>query len=261
MDSACRGGGGPGHAWAVRPGDGRPWTCAGRERAVELGFLGTRLQWGWGSWTRVGCTRCGWGLGVGQSHAWAVRTAGLGRPEHGRAACAAVLGGPGNTWAARTVGLGAAGRIRIRATRGLCCTEGWGSQHTAGLCTGAAARIRATRGLRAERGWGISLPPPPRSTPQHPGQGEGVPPEGKSPFLPPGRPVRLVPGLQPPPACKSFAFTTPPLAHYHTNFICLGLLAAIKLARFPGLACLPRRQGVRRRRLGTHCLGPPQMGR
>lgn len=64
-------------------------------------------------------------------------------------------------------------------------------------------------------------------------------------------------------ACKSFAFTILPLAHYHTNFICLGLLPVIKLTRFPELACPLGRQGVRRRMLGTRCPAPPnrQVGR
>lgn len=57
--------------------------------------------------------------------------------------------------------------------------------------------------------------------------------------------------------CKSFAFTILPPAHYHTNFICLGLLLVIKLARFPGLACPFGRQGARRRRLETRCPAPP----
>lgn len=108
-------------------------------------------------------------------------------------------------------------RTRIPGTRGLRVSGG----------AAGPRRVRAPRGLRADGGRGLRLPPAPRGT--HTGQG--------APFSPTWRPEPLAPGSQPPPSCKSFAFTIPPLAHYHTNFICLGLVVAIKLARFPGLAC------------------------
>lgn len=215
------------------------------------------MRWGWGPghassgaggwvWVRVTrglCAQRGWGV---------LNTNGL-RARR----CSGVLEMRG-LWARWGWGLRAGPGSESRV--GCVAGRAGGASTRQGWARGTAARLRATRGLRAE-GLGISLLPPTRSTPQHPGQGERVPLEGKSPFLPPGSPVQLISSLKPPPRCKSFAFTISPLAHYHTNFICLGLLAAIKLTQFPGLACLPGRQGVRRRRPGTGCPGLPQMGR
>lgn len=176
-----------------------------------------------------------------------------------RAVCMEVLGGPGNAWAVGTVGLWG-----LRAGPGPEPGVGFvagGASRRQGRAGGLQPASEPRVGCVRSGAQGCHHPAPPHST-QHRVRGSlRREARGKSPLLPPGHPVQLVPGLQPPPACKSFAFTIPPLAHYHTNFICLGLLAAIKLARFPGLACLPRRQGVRRRRLGTCCPGPPQTGR
>lgn len=190
------------------------------------------VRWGWGpghassgarGWVWVRVTR-----GLCAQRGWGVRnTKGL----HARR-CSEILEmrGPWAQWGwglrARS-GSGSEPRVGCVAGRAGGASTRWG------WAWGAAARLRATCGLGAE-GLGISLLPLTRSTPQHPGLGEGVPPEGKSPFLPPGSPVQLISSLKPPPHCKSFAFTIPPLAHYYTNFMCLGLLAAIKLAQFPG---------------------------
>lgn len=176
--------------------------------------------------------------------------------------------GPAHAWGAR----GGAGAVCGSESR-VGCPDG--VPHTGGLrarrCPGVPGRggCVCAEGLRDRAGCeprvGCALSGTGGSaSPQHPAPPRSTQTGRGGPFSPTWCPEPLAPDSQPPPACKSFAFTILPLTHYHTNFICLRLMVAIKLARFPGLACPPGKQGVgRRRRLGDAAPGPPgrQVGR
>lgn len=141
-------------------------------------------------------------------------------------------------------------------TCGVCTVE-----HTSGLHTqhyvgcvrvGQGAGSTSTRGPSHMELWKGQHP---ATTPQQLEWGQGCP-FGAEKFLLP----HLDPPLQPPPACKSLAFTTPPLAPLSHQFMGLGLLLAIKLSQLAGLTWWVRR---RRRRRDVLSLSPPtgQVGR
>lgn len=136
-------------------------------------------RWGLGSCTRVGCAWWGWG------RVWVRVTRGLScRLSRTRAGC------------------GRGGARKSQGRGGCVCVEGL---RDCGRCEPRVGCALSGAGGSA--------------TPQHPAPPRGTQTGRGGPFSLTWRPEPLAPGSQPPPACKSFAFTIPPLAHYHTNFM------------------------------------------